>query len=130
MTTYSGLVDCYCGTQHSVSGVQSNFVRYSVSCQFGRSFLVRHVECARCLKIEFEVKWNYHDSLIGQKHLEEYICNECKPIVLKNHMDKFDGVSPGTSHILEKLNECLNRIANIEARLTKLEERNISFEDL
>ena len=118
MSIYSGVVDCHCGRQHKLEGVSNFFTKYNA---FGfHSFLARHVSCARCLKVEFQTTENYE--LTGEKHSDDYICNECKPIAIKRHIEKFDGLTPGTTQMLEKLDECLARIAKIEERLTDLEQ--------
>ena len=116
MTTYSGVVNCYCGQQHKVEGVRKNFTEFMIGMH---SFMVRSVECARCLKIEFQNSKNFSDKSC---YIGQYICRDCQPIVLQNHIDQFDRVTLGTNQIIEKLDECLVRLGKLEKKPTSVSE--------
>lgn len=126
MNGYSGIVDCDCGQKHNVEHVTQGYRKYKFSFH---SLWVRYVECSRCLKIEFQVH-KYRagfDYLEDEKHTGQHICNECRPSYVKSHIEKFDGMTPGTFQILDKLNECLLRLGSIEERLSTLEQKERSI---
>lgn len=68
---------------------------------------MRYIKCERCDTIFFNTKkpFSSNEKPKATYESDPVCCEECRPIALKRKIEKYDGVVPGTTEILQRLDK-------------------------